>query len=168
MASNELTHNGYTGSIVVSIEDECLHGRILFIDDIVTYEGNNVQEASNAFKSAVDKYIAHCKKICKEPNKPYSGSLNVRIGPQRHRAMAQRAYRENTSINELLCQSVDLLLSDKTPVTEPYQPAANPAFTFIATGQKIATQMEQLAATFPDIGFGSPSVFAPLTTVEVN
>ena len=27
--------------IEVSIEDNCLHGRVLFIEDIVTYEGGN-------------------------------------------------------------------------------------------------------------------------------
>lgn len=111
MANNELSYNGYTGSIEVSIADNCLHGRILFIDDIVTYEGETIPEMTSAFQGAVDRYIAHCKESGKQPNKPYSGSTNVRIGQERHRALAQRAFRQKTSINELFCQAVDILLN---------------------------------------------------------
>jgi len=155
MANNELTHNGYAGSVDVSVEDDCLHGRILFIDDIVTYEGNTVPEVAAAFKAAVDRYIAHCKDMGKEPNKPYSGTFNVRVGPQRHRAMAQRAYREKTSLNELFCQATDLFLTNNAPTvsaaTTVVTSAANPVHTFWATGTVIAKHMKDLAASYPDI-----------------
>ena len=55
---NKLSHKGYTGSIEVSFGDNCLHGRILFIDDIVTYEGETVDELATSFKDAVDRYVA--------------------------------------------------------------------------------------------------------------
>jgi len=118
MANNELTYKGYTGSIQASVEDGCLHGRIQFIDDIVTYEGETVPEISAAFQGAVDRYIAHCKETGKQPNKPYSGSLNIRIGQERHRSLAQRAFRQKTSINDLVCQAVDGLLNKETDVAE--------------------------------------------------
>ncbi len=113
MADNELKYCGYTGSIEVSIEDGCLHGRILFIDDIVTYEGQTVGEIAAAFRESVDRYIAHCKETGKQPNKPYSGSTNVRIGQERHRALAQLAFRRKSSLNDLICQAVDMLLEGK-------------------------------------------------------
>ena len=43
-----LTYKTYIGSIEVSVEDECLHGKILFIDDLITYEANTVQEIHDA------------------------------------------------------------------------------------------------------------------------
>ena len=58
---NKLSHKGYTGSIEVSFEDNCLHGRVLFIEDIVTYEGESVEELATSFKDAVDRYLAYCK-----------------------------------------------------------------------------------------------------------
>ena len=137
MNNNELNYNGYTGSIEISIEDNCLHGRILFIDDIVTYEGETVAEITIAFNESVDRYILYCKETGKLPNKPYSGTTNVRIGQERHRALAQQAFREKTSINELLCQAVDLLLSNKiiTEVVAAHHEQTTPVIIGEASGQ---------------------------------
>ncbi len=69
---NEFNYNGYSGSCVASVEDGCLYGRILFINDLITYEGNTIPELQEAFKLAVDNYIAHCAKTGQQANKPYS------------------------------------------------------------------------------------------------
>lgn len=53
MSKDLMMHKGFTGSMEASIEDECLHGRILFIDDIVTYEGETVAELKDSFVAAV-------------------------------------------------------------------------------------------------------------------
>lgn len=109
MASTELTYKGYTGSIEVSVEDERLHGRLLFINDLITYEGNTVEEVKVAFQEATDRYIAYCAKTGKPANKPYSGTFNVRVGSERHRTLAQFANRKKISINEAICNAIDVL-----------------------------------------------------------
>lgn len=109
MTQQQLKHKGYTGSIEVSIEDACLHGRILHIDDLVTYEGETVADISQRFVEAVDRYLAHCVAINKQPGRPYSGSFNVRVGPDRHRRLAQWASSSGIAINEAVCQALDLL-----------------------------------------------------------
>ncbi|MDD2932625.1 MAG: type II toxin-antitoxin system HicB family antitoxin [Methylotenera sp.] len=102
----DLTYNGYTGSANVSIQDECLHGRILFIDDIITYEGSTVEELNCAFKEAVDDYISYCKRTGKSPNKPYSGSFNIRIGPELHKKSAEAAHNAGVALNEFITKAV--------------------------------------------------------------
>jgi predicted HicB family RNase H-like nuclease len=108
MATSELTYKGFTGSIEVSIEDGCLHGRILFINDIVSYEGNTVEEIKVEFERAADRYIEYCAKTGKQANKPYSGTFNIRIGENRHRALALLANQKKVSINEAICSAIDL------------------------------------------------------------
>lgn len=101
-----LNYNGYTGSIEVSIEDNCVHGKILFIDDLITYESEVVQEIEASFKAAVDRYLAYCERIGKPANKQYSGSFNVRTGPELHREVCKTAHRKGVSLNEFVCQSL--------------------------------------------------------------
>ena len=48
------------GSIKISLEDNCLHGKILNIADLITYEAQTVDELKAAFHSATDDYIAFC------------------------------------------------------------------------------------------------------------
>lgn len=108
MAASELTYKGFTGSIEVSVEDGCLHGRILFINDIVTYEGNTVEEIKAAFENAAERYVEYCAKTGKPVNKPFSGTFNIRIGESRHRTLAQLASRKKISINEAICSAIDM------------------------------------------------------------
>lgn len=111
----ELTYKGYSGSAEISIEDECLHGRILFIDDLITYEAETPAELGQAFKQAVDDYVAYCAQMGKPANKPYSGSFNVRIGAERHKQLAHYASRNRMSLNEAVCRACDVLVTSAKP-----------------------------------------------------
>ena len=100
MSKSDLLHEGFAGSHEVSIEDNCLIGRILFIDDIVTYEGDTVAELKANFQSAVDRYLDHCKLTNKAANKPYSGTFNVRVGSELHRDAVVAAHAAGVALNE--------------------------------------------------------------------
>lgn len=103
---NNLTYKGYTGTIEASIEDGCLHGQLLFITDVITYEGSTVDDIKTSFEEAVDHYLAHCKKTGKPANKPYSGTFNVRIGQELHRKAAEVAYQQGVTLNDFVAQSI--------------------------------------------------------------
>ena len=94
------------GSMDVSVEDACLIGRLLFIDDIITYEGETVPELIANFKAAVDRYLAHCTHTGKPANKPYSGTFNVRIGPELHRAAVVTANSASLNLNEFVADAI--------------------------------------------------------------
>ncbi len=102
-----LTYKTYIGSIEVSVEDECLHGKILFIDDLITYEANTVQEIQVAFESSVDRYLQYCQETGKSPNKPYSGTFNVRTGESIHKKAAEQAVMSGVSLNEFVTKAIE-------------------------------------------------------------
>jgi predicted HicB family RNase H-like nuclease len=95
-----LKYKGYHGSTEYSLEDDCLHGRLLGITDMITYEGNSVKEIKVAFKESVDDYLAFCKEQGKEPNKPYSGKMMFRVDPQVHAKAALAAQLKGISLNQ--------------------------------------------------------------------
>ena len=117
---NLLHHAGYVGSVEVSVKDGCLHGRLLHVDALVTYEGDTVAQIQSNFEAAIDRYLQHCKSIRKAPDRPYTGSFNVRLGPDRHRWLVQTAAARSTTINDLIGIAVDLFRqqpSDASPAT---------------------------------------------------
>jgi predicted HicB family RNase H-like nuclease len=95
-----LKYKGYHGSTEYSLEDDCLHGRLLGITDMITYEGNSVKEIKIAFKDSVDDYLAFCKERGKEPNKPYSGKMMFRVDPKVHASAARAAQLKGISLNQ--------------------------------------------------------------------
>ena len=101
-----LSYKGYTGTIEASIEDDCLYGKILFINDLITYEGNTIKEIKASFEEAVDHYLAYCEETGKPANKPYSGTFNVRVGQELHRKAVEVAYHQGMTLNDFVVQSI--------------------------------------------------------------
>lgn len=107
MNNTTLKYNGYEGSIEFDTDDNILFGKILFIDDMVSYEGTSIAELKEDFKAAVDDYIATCKEIGKNPQKSYSGTFNVRIGSRTHYILAHEAQLNNVSLNAFVKDILD-------------------------------------------------------------
>lgn len=102
-----LNHNGYTGSVEFSEEDELLHGKLIGIRDAVTYEGKDVKSLTRNFRRAIDEYLAFCEAERKTPDKPFKGSLNIRISPELHRALATRAEQKQKSLNAVISEALE-------------------------------------------------------------
>lgn len=57
-----LKYKGYTGSVDYSEEDNCLYGKVLEMSkDMITYEGQDVNELRKDFEGAIDDYLIVCK-----------------------------------------------------------------------------------------------------------
>ena len=52
-----LESRGYKGTISYSINDNCYHGKIVDIADLVTYEADSYEELVEEFKDAVLEYM---------------------------------------------------------------------------------------------------------------
>lgn len=70
MSNKTLNYKGYSGSVEVSIEDDCLHGSLLSIHDLVTYEADSPAALEQAFRNAVQHYLDKCARVGLTPDKP--------------------------------------------------------------------------------------------------
>lgn len=102
-----LTYKGFIGSVHFSAKDKAFHGKIEGIDDLVTFEGQSVDELLKAFHEEVDDYIALCKETGKEPMRSYKGSFNVRISPETHRKVVEKATKMGLSLNQLVQKAIE-------------------------------------------------------------
>jgi len=100
--SNILEHKGYIGRVEFSAEDKVFHGKIEFINDLVTFEATSVEALEKEFKAAVDDYIETCKELDIKPQKSFKGTFNVRIAPELHKEAAFQAAKRNLSLNRLV------------------------------------------------------------------
>jgi predicted HicB family RNase H-like nuclease len=114
MGDRIFTYKGYCGSIEPSVDDDCLFGTILFINDLVTYEGEKPSELEAAFKQAVDFYLAKCEQEGLEADKPFSGTFNVRLTPELHKEACVAAAKKGQTLNEFVKECVVAGVSDKS------------------------------------------------------
>lgn len=94
-----MTYKGYTANLEVDVEAEIIFGRVLDINDVVTFKGRTVEEARQEFYKSVDDYLAFCEDLGEEPDKPFSGKLPFRTTPEHHRQIFIAASKAGKSIN---------------------------------------------------------------------
>lgn len=99
---NTLRHKEYIGSIEANIAENCLHGKLLFINDLITYEAETLADLKKEFIKAVVDYEETCKNLKRSPHKPFKGSLNVRLGAELHRELALHSTLHGKSLNEYI------------------------------------------------------------------
>jgi predicted HicB family RNase H-like nuclease len=110
-----LEYKGYRGAVRYSAEDRVLHGRILGIEDVVNFEGAEVEELELAFREAVDDYLALCEKLGRDPDREYSGRIPLRIDTTLHRRVAIAADSAAKSVNSWIAETLEAATKPRRP-----------------------------------------------------
>src|SRR5215203_3137236 len=97
-----IEHKGYSALMEIDPDDGVISGRVLGIRDVITFEGDTVPEAIQAFRDSVDDYLDVCASRGLTPDTPFSGELVVRIRPELHRALAVAAEVRGLVLNALV------------------------------------------------------------------
>ena len=106
MADNLLKYKDFYGSVEYSGVDECFFGKIIGINDLITFEGKSVESLKRAFTEAVKDYLELCNEAGKKPQKSYKGSFNIRIPPNLHREAAIIAGKQGVSLNAFVERAI--------------------------------------------------------------
>lgn len=102
-----LEYKGYKGSVEYSKEDNCLCGKVQGMNKaLILYEGQTLEELKKDFEEGIDNYINGCIADGKEPDKPYSGRLNLRMTSELHSRVAYYASVTGTTINEFINKAI--------------------------------------------------------------
>lgn len=92
-------YKGYTGHAELDADAGVFHGEVLDLRDVVTFEGQSVDELERAFRDSVDDYLDFCAERSEEPDKPFTGRLSLRVPSALHRRLAQEAMRARKSLS---------------------------------------------------------------------
>jgi predicted HicB family RNase H-like nuclease len=108
--NNVLTYKGFIGSVSFSADDNVFFGKIEGINDLVTFEGESVEELRQAFYYMVDEHIKDCKAENIPVEKSYKGSFNVRLTPELHRKAAITAKLKSKTLNAFIKEAIEQVL----------------------------------------------------------
>jgi predicted HicB family RNase H-like nuclease len=94
-----MTYEGYSATVAFDADAEVLHGEVIGLRDVITFQATSVEGLKEAFRDSVDDYLALCAELGQEPERAYAGRFLVRMEPDLHRDLAVAAEREGESIN---------------------------------------------------------------------
>ncbi len=107
---NAMTYKGYAARVEFDADDHIFVGHIIGIKDIVSFHGNSVGELEKSFREVVDGYLDACTKLGQQPNKPYSGKLQIRVSAEMHASIAASAAAAGKSLNRWAAENLDKAL----------------------------------------------------------
>lgn len=67
---NALRYKEWTGVFAYDEEAKLLHGRVVGLRDIVTFEGRSVEELKTALADSVEDYLEFCLRLGREAELP--------------------------------------------------------------------------------------------------
>jgi predicted HicB family RNase H-like nuclease len=97
-----MRYKGYYGRVEYDDKAKIFHGELVGMRAVITFQGTNVEELEIAFKDSINDYLDWCKKRKKQPEKPFSGKLNLRMKQELHAKLASLAHQNKTSLNTFI------------------------------------------------------------------
>lgn len=108
-----IEYKGYTGVFEFDRDLDLFAGHVVDLGDEIYFEGDSVVGLTESMKRAVDHYVKVCKARGDEPEKPFSGKLNVRLGSDLHRAIAVAAAANRESINSWISRVAEAAVKNE-------------------------------------------------------
>jgi predicted HicB family RNase H-like nuclease len=105
-----LQYKNYYASVHFSADDEVFYGKLLGINDLISFEGSSVKELKGSFREAVEDYLALCTDLGKDPDKTYKGTFNVRVPSALHKEASLFAAVHNITLNEFVKTALSFAL----------------------------------------------------------
>ena len=104
-----MEYKGYVAAVEFDDSVGRLHGRVVNSGayPIATFEATDVDGIRREFQRSIDEYLASCREDGVEPKKPFSGNLNLRLGPDLHQRAALSATAHDVSLNGWIKQAVE-------------------------------------------------------------
>ena len=127
MNNGVMKYRGYSAVIAYSEEDECLVGKVVDVNDSITFHGDSVAEMKKEMKLSVDAYLKACEKFGKDPERPYSGKMNLRLPPEMHKVLVLEAEQTGKSINDLIVMAVDATYTGEAATVTKAKPQSRRA-----------------------------------------
>ena len=84
-----------------------MHGSVINTRAVLHFAGGNIEELRQAFADTIADYREWCKERGVEPEKPYSGTLSLRIAPELHRRVAEQAAKAGESVNQFIAERLE-------------------------------------------------------------
>lgn len=101
-----LRYKDYTGIVEYDPDGKIFTGEVIGLHDVITFQGRTPEELEQSFRASVDFYLEMCQQDGVSPQRPFSGRFNIRLSPEIHRQIAERAAQQRVSLNQWVVEAV--------------------------------------------------------------
>lgn len=108
-----IEYKGYSGVFEYDPSIDAFHGRVVGLQDVVTFQGRSLDELRREMKESIEDYLELCREVGKDPERPYRGEFLVRTTPEVHRAAATAAEASGVSLNAWMEAAITMVVRER-------------------------------------------------------
>ncbi|MDP1713594.1 MAG: type II toxin-antitoxin system HicB family antitoxin [Anaerolineales bacterium] len=108
-----MEYKGYIGKVEIDDKAGILYGEVINVRDVITFEGESVEEIQKAFRESVDDYLDFCAQRGESPEKPFSGKFVLRLPAELHRKAYIQAKLKDKSLNGWVTEVIQSVLKNQ-------------------------------------------------------
>lgn len=102
-----LKHKGDIAEVGHGAGDALMRGAVVNARAVLNFAGRDIEELKAAFADTIEDYREWCRERGVEPERPYSGTLSLRLSRELHRRVGERAAKAGESINQLIAERLE-------------------------------------------------------------
>ena len=93
-----MEYKGYQAQVQFDDQANIFYGEVANTRDVITFQGQTVDELRQAFHESVDDYLDFCAERGEAPETPFSGRLTVHVSPAEHKRLLEAASQAGKDI----------------------------------------------------------------------
>jgi predicted HicB family RNase H-like nuclease len=102
-----MAYKGYLAQIAFDEQSNLFHGEVINIRDVVTFQGQSVDELRQAFADSVEDYLSFCAERGEAPDQPFSGRFTVQLSPEQHRKIILAAEKAGKDVAQWVAEALE-------------------------------------------------------------
>jgi predicted HicB family RNase H-like nuclease len=102
-----MAYKGYLAHIAFDEQANLFHGEVINIRDVVTFQGQSVDELRQAFADSVEDYLSFCAERGEAPDQPFSGRFTVQLSPEQHRKIILAAEQAGKDVAQWVAEALE-------------------------------------------------------------
>ena len=83
------------------------HGEVVNIRDVVTFQGQSVDELRQALADSVEDYLPFCAERGEAPDPPFSERYTVQLSPEQHRKVILAAEKAGKDVAQWVIETLE-------------------------------------------------------------
>ena len=102
-----MEYKGYQASYKYDDEEGAYHGRVVNIDDFIFFEADTVEQLNEEFHFSIDDYLAACEEKGREPDKPFTKGIRIKLSETVYNAAEAVAKADGKNLDAWLAEMVE-------------------------------------------------------------
>ena len=102
-----MAYKGYLAHITFDEQANLFHGEVINIRDVVTFQGQSVEELRQACADSIEDYLSFCAERGEAPDQPFFGRLTVRLSPEQHRKVILAAEKAGKDVAQWVAEALE-------------------------------------------------------------